>query len=238
MVSTVIHLLSTELHHPILYRVGILSTLQSAIQTGLTPVDAAETFNVEGDNNDSSEWLRMTWQCLIALSYLNTQPKLTPEVIIGTHRILMHGATGQGVATGLRTIPAFANNYQFAPTNELASRLQKLCNKFEIKLAEGHTHAAQLAADLMVDFLSIHPFENGNGCMCRLLFTHVLTRCGFPFACSFTSPDNAYADYNRAVVRAQTSLDGSSRDYMYWLSLYSIGFVVRNARDFLQIGSS
>ena len=45
----------------------------------------------------------------------------------------------------------------------------------------------KIATDLFYNFVSLHPFEDGNGRMARLLFSHTLEKMGVPFPVVFTT---------------------------------------------------
>lgn len=182
----------------------------------------------------------MTWQCVQALEVLLAQKVLSPEAIVAAHATMMHGAYGmgsharEGFAPGLRTSSARAGSYEFPASEEVGPGLERLVSAFEERL--GTVHVAKLAADLLCDFVTLHPFENGNGRMCRMLFAYAVHRCGFPFTCCVTSDDEPYKDYISALRRAQTNLSISRRYDVYWLAIFSIGAAVANAREFLQLG--
>jgi hypothetical protein len=110
-----------------------------------------------------------------------------------------------------------------------------MVERFNAKLASGETHPVRLATDLMYDFVTIHPFSNGNGRMCRMVFTYALHRCGFPLLVVYSSPhpgQSARKAYLRGIIKAQTSLSVFARYPMYSMAFYSVGAAVRNAETY------
>lgn len=70
-------------------------------------------------------------------------------------------------------------------------------------------HPIRLASARHLDFVTIHPFEDGNGRVGRLLLNLSLLRAGYPVA---TIPVSARARYIRALELAQSSGDRAELD--------------------------
>jgi Fic family protein len=202
----------------------------------------ADSFHVEGLNATAGEWRRMCWQCVRALKFLLTHAELTPDAVVAAHRMMMEGARGlgaghgEGTMPGLRIAPARAGDYGFCPASELEEGMRRLVDRFESAMRMGK-YGAHVAADLVLDFVTLHPFENGNGRMCRLLFAYALRRAGLPASCCITSGDEPLKDYIKAIRRAQTRDSDSARYDMYWLAVFSVGAAVQDARGFMHLGN-
>ena len=186
----------------------------------------------------------MVWQCVRALRRLLEEDELTVQGLIDVHEIMMAGAYGTGAAagegctTGLRDEPAFAGRFDFAAPEDILPRCEAMADRFNKKLAEGKTHPVQLATDLMYDLVTVHPFSNGNGRLCRMVFTYALHRCGFPLLVMYSSRHSGKRerkDYLAGIIKAQTSLSVSARYPMYSSAFYSVGATIRNGqcRDLL-----
>ena len=142
---------------------------------------------------------------------------------------------GEGCTTGLRVEHAFAGSYDFAAPKDIEPRCEAMVYRFNAKLASGEMHPVLLATDLMYDLVTIHPFSNGNGRMCRMVFTYALHRCGFPLLVVYSSPhpgQSARKHYLRGIIKAQTSLSVSARYPMYSMAFYSVGVAIRNAETY------
>lgn len=241
LVTTAFNILSIELETTEINRSGTFeNVLEAVCQGAKEPHQMSETFNVEGAGNGTGEWRCMTWRCINAIQYLSSQSKLSADVVIKTHEELMRGAQGdtssvhQGVAGGLRTASAAAGNYVFPHPSCLKERLENIVSRFESDIILGGKYAIGIAVDLMYDFVTLHPFCNGNGRMCRMLFGYALMRTGFPVACNLTYFKKPKKYYIEALTHAQGSLSSSSRSKLNWLAIYSIGAATKNMHDFFQ----
>src|SRR5437667_5428103 len=70
--------------------------------------------------------------------------------------------------------------FQFASPAETPSRMQALVSSLRSELEKPTLHSLQIAAKLHHEFLLIHPFDDGNGRVARLLINYVLLRDDFP----------------------------------------------------------
>ncbi len=89
-------------------------------------------------------------------------------------------------------------------------------------------HPLLITAVFIVVFLAIHPFQDGNGRLSRVLTTLLLLRFGYvyvPFA-SLESVVEANKDiYYKALRRTQTTLKSEQVDWLPW-----IGFFLRSLK--------
>lgn len=110
-----------------------------------------------------------------------TQP-LTVELIKDTHCILMQGlpvSEHKLIDAGqYRNSPVFVGHQRFIADNDVPSAVRALCHNFrfdsqsdvewdDTEQDECRRDPYSLAAQLCHDFVCIHPFEDGNGRMCR-----------------------------------------------------------------------
>jgi Fic family protein len=70
--------------------------------------------------------------------------------------------------------------FEFAKPEDTPSRMLNLVSWLREELTNRTLHAVELAARLHHDFVLIHPFDDGNGRVARLLINYVLLRLGFP----------------------------------------------------------
>lgn len=76
----------------------------------------------------------------------------------------------------------------------------------------------------IVIFLAIHPFQDGNGRLSRVLTTLLLLKCGYsyvPYSSLETIIEHTKENYYRALRRTQTTLTTEKPDFQPWL-LYFI----------------
>ena len=79
---------------------------------------------------------------------------------------------GEPVLVGeFRETPAFAGHHEFAPASAISRLMAGALNRYYSK--ESHDPILN-AVRLFIDVINIHPFEDGNGRLCRLLLSHAL----------------------------------------------------------------
>jgi Fic family protein len=89
-------------------------------------------------------------------------------------------------------------------------------------------HPLLIAAVFIVVFLAIHPFQDGNGRVSRILTTLLLLRAGYAYV-PYASLERVIEEnrdlYYKALRRTQTTLKGDSPDWEPW-----IGFFLRSLK--------
>lgn len=77
--------------------------------------------------------------------------------------------------------PDGTSSVRFTPVahQETPFHLSELVDRYGAAQLAGHHHPALLAGLFALDFLTIHPFVDGNGRVSRLLSTHLLAEVGY-----------------------------------------------------------
>jgi Fic family protein len=88
-------------------------------------------------------------------------------------------------------ITATGETFRFAEPFEVAAKMEKLVQEANTECSTPEA-GLLLAAKLHYQFVLIHPFDDGNGRMARILMNLVLMRCGFPPAIIKTQEKEAY----------------------------------------------
>jgi Fic family protein len=70
--------------------------------------------------------------------------------------------------------------FAFASPQETPVRMQALVEWLRRELEKPSLHVVEVASKLHHDFVLIHPFDDGNGRVTRLLMNYVLLRAGYP----------------------------------------------------------
>jgi Fic family protein len=95
-------------------------------------------------------------------------------------------------------------------------------------IEEDTHHPLLIVAVFVVTFLAIHPFQDGNGRLSRVLTTLMLLRAGYAYV-PYASLERVIEDnkdlYYKALRRTQTTLKGDAPDWEPW-----IGFFLRSLK--------
>lgn len=98
--------------------------------------------------------------------------------------------------------------------------MQELVEWTNHALTEGQHHPLLIVAVFVVVFLQIHPFQDGNGRLSRILTTLLLLREGYayvPFSSLESIIEQTKEDYYRALRRTQTTIRTSEPDWEPWV---------------------
>ena len=147
---------------------------------------------------------------------------LTPDIICQVHRVLMHdlvhnaGEYREGQAYG-----GFAEGiFFYQPPELIRSLLLTVCDLYNKSLRDIADSANQvpalyhLAAVLFVQFVTVHPFSDGNGRLVRLLASHVLRSVTpFPITPFADGTDVTRKVYVGAIMAAR-SVDGKANSFL------------------------
>ena len=122
--------------------------------------------------NNASNFCRQMINCMRTWNYLQKtlgSPSST-EAIKQTHKIMMEDE--KTVLGGeYRRPPAFAGYHIFVPASHIERYMEDAVFKFyETKKDD----TIMAATNLFGNIFNIHPFEDGNGIICRLILAHVL----------------------------------------------------------------
>ena len=88
---------------------------------------------------------------------------------------------------------------------------------------ERSLHSLLLIGSFVVVFLAIHPFQDGNGRLSRVLTTLMLLRAGYghvPFSSLESIIEASKEGYYRALRRTQTTLSAKKPDWEAWLIFF------------------
>ena len=117
-------------------------------------------------------------------------PELTEDLIKRVHKVMMQGLeleSGDKVHAGVyRQVPVHAGGHAFPPHECIPESVAKIVVDYNKAASVSHD-PYQLASWLHYKVVSLHPFEDGNGRLSRLLSCYSLMRDGVPFAVPITS---------------------------------------------------
>jgi Fic family protein len=142
-----------------------------------------EPWNVDGKTPSRTQMSHH----LLALLYL-TEPEmlqrdLTVADVLNVHKIMMNNSTGMLGDGGIfRSHAVYAQDHVY-PEGDPA-QLERGCASILASYNDAISNGTGFivsAADLFYKMITLHPFADGNGRLCRLLVSYALMRAGFPF---------------------------------------------------------
>jgi Fic family protein len=133
----------------------------------------------------------------------------------------------------LRKTDVAAGTHDFPSLHpaELRAWLQKICDAFHTRTADAAVHPIEAAALLAQEFVQLHPFRNGNGRLCRLLFAAALEWQGLPFRVALSSGrSKSRKHYVEALQDAQdvSRAEPSRYRQLFYLAVFSVHRVLSN----------
>lgn len=131
--------------------------------------------------------------------YAREKKPLTVEVICEWHQTLMAGLLPPEDCGKLRTDAVMAGQKIFPDARLVPNLFQDLLEQYETKKSQLSCFA--FAAWFSHAFVSIHPFIDGNGRMCRLLMNYILWCAGFRFAVAASKDRSSYFKALRVADR-------------------------------------
>ena len=124
--------------------------------------------------------------------------------------------------------------FQPVPAWETREAMETLCRTFREASADPELDALLLIPMFILDFLCIHPFDDGNGRMSRLLTLLLLYRAGYSVG-KYISIERLIADskesYYEALQDSSAGWHEAENDYLPFVR-YMLGVVIAAYREF------
>lgn len=168
---------------------------------------------------------------------------ITPNYILQLHKIL-YSHMNNSAAGRTKTVqnyisvtyPDGSTKTLFTPLDpfETPVALESICNEFNRVIGNNELEPLIAIPIFIHDFLCIHPFNDGNGRMSRLLTTLLLYRCGF-YVGKYISLEAKIAKnkdlYYDALGEAQSGWYEGEEDAVPFIK-YLLGTILSAYRDF------
>ena len=173
----------------------------------------------------------LAYKCLCESGLSDGKP-LSENLIKETHKILMDRLLNDkedSVEAGTyRLCPVHVGDHLFPDFSCVPKNMPKIVGDYNEK-ASGTHDPYQLATWLFFKVISLHPFKDGNGRLCRLLWCYSLMRDGLPFPLTYSSGHKkAYNHYVQAIEKSEHMHFAKDHPYLTTLTVIS----VRNAWDY------
>jgi fido (protein-threonine AMPylation protein) len=203
---------------PVGFDDGVTYAMMEQIQNSPDYAPGDVTWPSEG-GSDVACTRQQLYQHLQALLFTMEHARalilLTPEMICDIHRVLMTNSVndnGRLLCAGAYRNHS-ANNgagYLYVEAPQIDTRMKTLCDDFRDAVTKTNPEIhdmCNIVSKLMLDFLLIHPFENGNGRVARILVNYAFVIMGCPFAIPIHNGHTKNRKhYLRCIVRGRTYL--------------------------------
>jgi Fic family protein len=113
--------------------------------------------------------------------------------------------------------------FQTATPFDTPRRMEDLLAWLAQERASRQHHPLLVVAVFVVVFLAIHPFQDGNGRLSRILTTLLLLQAGYahvPYSSLESVIENSKEAYYLALRQTQSTLDGDKPDLQPWLLFF------------------
>ncbi|MDD5382434.1 MAG: Fic family protein [Candidatus Margulisbacteria bacterium] len=129
------------------------------------------------------------------------------------NKVMMIDSSGKAVGTLFDTTPAYLTSKEML---ELVEWTQTAIKK------KKH-HPLLIAANFVVEFLNIHPFEDGNGRLSRIMTNLLLLKEGYlymPYVSHEKLVEDNKPEYYMALRKSQKTFNSKHEDIILWLSFF------------------
>ena len=129
------------------------------------------------------------------------------------NKVYMIDAAGKSVGVLFDTTPAYLT----------PKEMQELVEWTESTLAEKKYHPLLIAGSFLVEFLQIHPFQDGNGRLSRVFTNLLLLKEGYlymPYVSHEKLIEDNKPDYYLALRRSQKTFKTDHEDITAWLDFF------------------
>lgn len=113
--------------------------------------------------------------------------------------------------------------FETAPAYLTPKRMGELVGRTADALKQGESHPLVIIGNLLVEFLAIHPFQDGNGRLSRILTNLLLLKAGYeyaPYVSHEKLVEDNKADYYVALRKSQLSLGTERQNVTPWLEFF------------------
>lgn len=190
------------------------------------PVSSDFETNAEKDRASQLQLKQHFFALKRLLKAAYNKEDLSEELIKSVHRDLMRGLKtekGELINAGeYRSGPVSAGYHSFPDHKYIPESITSIVEKYNCKLKSKHD-MFELASWLLFRTVSLHPFEDGNGRLCRLLWCYSLTRDGLPFPLTLNDGHNkAHDHYVQCIIKDRRDISCSDYPCLTALTVVSI----------------
>jgi Fic family protein len=147
------------------------------------------------------------------LKYSSKDERHRGEYKVTENNVEMYNENGKSVGVIFETAPAYLT----------PKRMQELVDWTREALAAQKIHHLLIVSNFVVEFLAIHPFQDGNGRLSRILTNLLMLKTGYayvPYVSHEKLVEDAKADYYVALRQSQKTLHMSSENIIPWVKFF------------------
>jgi Fic family protein len=129
------------------------------------------------------------------------------------NKVMMVDEAGKSTGILFDTTPAYLTQ----------SQMQELVESTRCAFDEKKYHPLLIIGNFLVEFLQIHPFQDGNGRVSRILTNLMLLQAGYlytPYVSHEKLVEDNKADYYMALRKSQKTLKTKRPDISFWLDFF------------------
>ncbi len=129
------------------------------------------------------------------------------------NKVMMVDEDGKSVGTLFDTVPAYLT----------PKEMQELVEFTQRALEEAKYHPLLIIGNFLVEFLNIHPFDDGNGRLSRILTNLLLLKAGYlymPYVSHEKLIEDNKPDYYMALRKSQQTLKTKKSRIVPWLDFF------------------
>ena len=139
------------------------------------------------------------------------------------NKVHMVNAEGKSIAVLFDTTPAYLT----------PKEMQELVEWTRQTLEKGKIHPLFVIGNFLVEFLLIHPFQDGNGRISRVLTNLLLLQSGYlymPYVSHEKLVEDNKTDYYMALRKSQKTLKTGNENIMPWLEFFLSMFLEQSRK--------
>lgn len=147
------------------------------------------------------------------LKYVEKDKRHLGEYKKTENKVHMVDADGKSIAVLFDTTPAYLT----------PKEMQELVEWAGDALGKGKTHPLLVIGNFLVEFLLIHPFQDGNGRISRVLTNLLLLQSGYlymPYVSHEKLVEDNKTDYYMALRKSQKTLKTDKENIAPWLEFF------------------
>ena len=147
------------------------------------------------------------------LKYVSKDERHRGEYKKTENSIEMYDESGKSIGVVFETTPAYL----------VPKQMQELVAWATGALAQKEFHPLLIIGNFLVEFLAIHPFQDGNGRLSRILTNLLMLKAGYeyvPYVSHEKLVEDNKADYYLVLRKSQKTLNTDHEDITEWLEFF------------------